>query len=232
METAKIYQAINGVMAEIGVIEKNKKNNGQGFMYRGVDDVMNALQPALIKNKVFIAPEILDSKVEERQSKSGGINKYIELKIKYTFYAEDGSNICAIVHGEAMDSGDKGTNKAMSIAFKYACFQVFCIPTEEMLDPDAESPKRDTKTSEKEAKKSAEKVEAKTGKGEIITAENERKNARKVEILALIEGTKLTIKAIQDWCIKVFNIGEISKLTDEQYKYMIGQLKGQLEIEK
>lgn len=165
METAKIYQAINGVMAEIGVIEKNKKNNGQGFMYRGVDDVMNALQPALIKNKVFIAPEILDSKVEERQSKSGGINKYIELKIKYTFYAEDGSNICAIVHGEAMDSGDKGINKAMSIAFKYACFQVFCIPTEEMLDPDAESPKRDTKTAEKEGKKSADKVEAKIGKG-------------------------------------------------------------------
>lgn len=134
-------------------------------MYRGVDDVMNALQPALIKNKVFIAPEILDSKVEERQSKSGGINKYIELKIKYTFYAEDGSNICAIVHGEAMDSGDKGINKAMSIAFKYACFQVFCIPTEEMLDPDAESPKRDTKTAEKEGKKSADKVEAKIGKG-------------------------------------------------------------------
>ena len=38
-----------------------------------------------------------------------------------------------------MDSGDKATNKAMAIAFKYACFQVFCIPTEEMKDPDAES---------------------------------------------------------------------------------------------
>ena len=37
-----------------------------------------------------------------------------------------------------MDSGDKATNKAMSIAYKYACFQVFCIPTEEMMDPDAE----------------------------------------------------------------------------------------------
>ena len=29
-------------------------------------------------------------------------------------------------------------NKAMSVAYKYACFQVFCIPTEEMHDPDAE----------------------------------------------------------------------------------------------
>lgn len=232
MEKEKIYQAINGVMAEIGVIEKNKKNNGQGFMYRGVDDVMNSLQPALIKNKLFIVPEILESKTEERVSKSGGINKYIELKIKYTFYAEDGSNISAVVHGEAMDSGDKGTNKAMSIAFKYACFQVFCIPTEEMIDPDGESPKLDKKSEEKKEKvikKGTEKVEAKTGKGEVITPEKERKSARKTEIMGLIEGTKLTVKAIQEWCVKAFHIGEISKLTEEQYSYMIEQLKGQLE---
>ena len=39
-----------------------------------------------------------------------------------------------------MDSGDKASNKAMSSAFKYACFQVFCIATEEMKDPDAETP--------------------------------------------------------------------------------------------
>lgn len=61
-------------------------------------------------------------------------------KIKYTFFAEDGSSVYAIVIGEGMDTGDKATNKAMSIAFKYACFQVFCIPTEEMQDPDAERP--------------------------------------------------------------------------------------------
>ena len=41
-----------------------------------------------------------------------------------------------------MDSGDKATNKAMAIAFKYACFQVFCIPTEEMKDPDGETPEQ------------------------------------------------------------------------------------------
>ena len=43
-----------------------------------------------------------------------------------------------------MDSGDKATTKAMAIAFKYACFQVFCIPTEEMKDPDAETPPENT----------------------------------------------------------------------------------------
>jgi hypothetical protein len=133
-----IYETVNAVMAEIGAIGKNSKNAQQGFMFRGIDAVMNALAPALQKHKLFIVPEILDQRREERQTKSGNNLIYSVCTIRYTFYAEDGSHIEATVIGEGMDSGDKATNKAMSIAFKYACFQVFCIPTEEMIDPDAE----------------------------------------------------------------------------------------------
>lgn len=134
-----IYEAICNVMSEIGAIEKSKKNQQQGFMYRGVDDVMNALQPLLVKYKVFIVPEVLEQTREERTTKNGNTVIYSVCKVKYTFYADDGSFVQAVVVGEGMDSGDKATNKAMSIAFKYACFQTFCIPTEEMVDPDAES---------------------------------------------------------------------------------------------
>lgn len=109
-------------------------------MYRGVDDVMNALYPALSKCKVFIVPEILEQKREERQTAKGAILIYSICKIRYRFFADDGSFVEAITIGEGMDSGDKATNKAMAIAFKYACFQVFCIPTEEMHDPDSETP--------------------------------------------------------------------------------------------
>lgn len=133
-----IYQTISDVMAEIGFIGKDTKNQMQGFMYRGIDAVMNALNPALIKHKLFIVPEVLEQTREERQNSKGTTLIYSICKVKYTFYAEDGSSVSAIVIGEGMDSGDKATNKAMSIAFKYACFQVFCIPTEEMVDPDAE----------------------------------------------------------------------------------------------
>jgi len=134
-----IYPAISNIMSEIGAIGKDKKNQQQNFMYRGVDDVMNALQPLLIKHKVFAVPEILEQTREERKSAKGHTLIYSICKIKYTFFADDGSNITAVVVGEGMDSGDKATNKAMAIAFKYACFQVFCIPTEEMKDPDGES---------------------------------------------------------------------------------------------
>jgi hypothetical protein len=123
-------------MSEIGAITKDKVNTQQGFKYRGVDDVMNALQPLLIKYKVFIVPEIVEHAREERTSKQGSNLIYSICKIKYTFFAEDGSNFTSVVVGEGMDSGDKATNKAMAIAFKYVCFQVFCIPTEEMVDPD------------------------------------------------------------------------------------------------
>ena len=134
----QIYTAVNKVMKEIGAIGKTSKNTQQGFMFRGIDAVMNGIQPALVNNGIFIVPEILEQTREERQTKSGNNLIYSVCKIKYTFYAQDGSSIEAVVIGEGMDSGDKATNKAMSIAFKYACFQVFCIPTEEMVDPDVE----------------------------------------------------------------------------------------------
>lgn len=135
---AEIYQAIIGVMADIGAIGKDKKNAQQGFKYRGVDDVMNALQPVMVKHGLFVVPEIIDQRREERQTNRGGNLIYSVCTVRYTFYAKDGSSVQCVVIGEGMDSGDKATNKAMSIAFKYACFQVFCIPTEEMKDPDAE----------------------------------------------------------------------------------------------
>lgn len=142
-ETAKkmnIYEAISRCMEEIGAVGKDAVNKQQGVKYRGIDAVMNAINPALTKNHVFIVPEVLDQSREERTTKSGGALIYSVCRIKYTFYAEDGSCIEAVTVGEGMDSGDKATNKAMAIAFKYACFQVFCIPTEEMKDPDEETP--------------------------------------------------------------------------------------------
>lgn len=135
----QIYESIANIMSEIGAIGKDKTNQQQNFKYRGVDDVMNALQPLLNKHKVIIVPRITNHQREERTTSRGGNLIYSICTIEYTFYAADGSSVTAVVVGEGMDSGDKATNKAMAIAFKYACFQVFCIPTEEMKDPDGES---------------------------------------------------------------------------------------------
>ena len=136
----EIHKSIMSVMEDIGAIGKNQSNKQQGFKYRGIDDVMNALQPLLVKHGIYAVPRVVEQHREERVSKNGSSLFYSILKIEYTFYAQDGSSICATVIGEGMDSGDKASNKAMSVAFKYALFQVFCIPTEEMPDPDSDTP--------------------------------------------------------------------------------------------
>ena len=134
-----IYESITKLMQESISIKKDKMNTQQNFKYRGIDDVMNTFYPLLAKYKVFVVPEVLEQSREERISKNGGNIIYSIMKIKYTFYAEDGSNISAVVVGEGMDTADKSSNKAMAVAMKYAMFQTFCIPTDEMKDPDAES---------------------------------------------------------------------------------------------
>lgn len=167
-----IYKAINEVMKEIGAVGKNQKNSQQGFMYRGIDAVMNAINPALTNHGVFVVPEVLEQTREERTTSKGNLLIYSICKIKFSFFAEDGSHVEAITIGEGMDSGDKATNKAMSIAFKYACFQVFCIPTEEMVDPDAEchevKPKKEAQKSMTDEEKNAQMMEE-VGK-ELISA--------------------------------------------------------------
>lgn len=141
-----IYSAICGVMEDIGAVGKNDTNRQQGFKYRGIDAVMNALNPAMLKHKIFCVPEVLDQSREERTTTKGSTLIYSVCRIRYTFFTTDGSSVQAVVVGEGMDSGDKATNKAMAVAFKYACFQTFCIPTENLMDdPDAETPESSRK---------------------------------------------------------------------------------------
>lgn len=137
----KIYDAILGIMEDVGAIGKDGKNEKQGYKFRGIEAVMNALQPALIKRRVIPVPTVIEQRRDERVTGSGGTIIYSTITTRYDFIsAEDGSVLSATVIGEGMDTGDKSSNKAMSVAFKYACFQVLCIPTEETVDPDADTP--------------------------------------------------------------------------------------------
>ena len=137
-----VYKAISAVakdMAEVG-ISKDRENRQQGFSFRGIDQVYNALAPMLAKHGLVILPRITERTVTERTTQKGGVLFYVVVKAEFDFVAtEDGSKHTVVTYGEAMDSGDKATNKAMSIAYKYAAFQTFCIPTEQTaIDADAE----------------------------------------------------------------------------------------------
>lgn len=133
-----IYKALSDIQGRIGAIGKNKKSPGVTYAYRGVDDVMNELHPILAEVGVTIVPDVVEQHRENRTTLKGNPIIYSIMKVKFHFFAVDGSEVVATVIGEGMDTSDKASNKAMAVAYKYACFQVFCIPTEEMAkaDPD------------------------------------------------------------------------------------------------
>ena len=139
----KVYQAINavqGALSKEGIAKSRRNTQGSGYNFRGIDDVYNALAPLLATHQLVIVPRMLTRTCEERQSKSGGALFYVTVEAEFDFVsAEDGSKHTARTFGEAMDSGDKATNKAMSAAYKYAAFQTFAIPTEGNPDADAET---------------------------------------------------------------------------------------------
>lgn len=139
----EVYKAISAVakeLAEKGITKEKPKGGGVNYAFRGIDAVYNALSPALVKHGLLILTRCTERSSYERTSKSGGVLIYVTVKAEFDFVSvEDGSTHTIVTFGEAMDSGDKATNKAMSIAYKYAAFQAFCIPTEETaIDADAE----------------------------------------------------------------------------------------------
>lgn len=134
----KIYAALIKANKLIGAIAKDSENTTQRFKFRGIDEVYNELHPILAECGIVIIPEVVSYDITERPTKNGAA-LYTRATIRHHFTAEDGSSVSTTVVGEAMDSGDKGMNKAMSIALKYALFQLFTIPTREDKDPDASS---------------------------------------------------------------------------------------------
>ena len=138
-EQPQIYAKICEALKKIEAIDKGGKNQQQGFKFRGIDQIMNALHGIFKEVGLFLGQEVLEDKVENRESKSGSQLIYRILRIRYCLYCEDGSSVCSTVTGEGMDTGDKAANKAMAVALKYFLTQMFLIPYEGMEDPDSES---------------------------------------------------------------------------------------------
>lgn len=142
MTSPAVYAAISACTADLlSGVAKDRRNSGQGFNFRGIDQFMNAVAPVIARNGLVVLPRVVSKKSEVHQTAKGGTMFYTHLRVEFDFVAtEDGSLHTVATEGEAMDSADKSTNKAMSAALKYALMQAFMIPTEDMQDADADSP--------------------------------------------------------------------------------------------
>ena len=143
METKlSIAQALNEVMKAVGGIAKKDRNQAQGFNFRGIDAVVNAVSPQLQKFGVIVVPTVEDYSYDTVEiGRNRTAMGHVKVKVTYTFIGASGDAIKTTVVGEAMDSGDKATAKAMSVAFRTALLQALCLPTDEP-DPDATSYER------------------------------------------------------------------------------------------
>ena len=135
-----VYKAINAVQADLALvgISKDRTNTAQGYKFRGIDDIYNAVSPMMAKHGLCILPRAVSRSCVERTNAKGTSLFYVTVEVEFDFVAaSDGSTHIVRAYGEAMDSGDKATNKAMSAAYKYAVMQAFAIPTEGDNDADA-----------------------------------------------------------------------------------------------
>ena len=146
MEGKQIFTSIPEAIKLIESVGKDHKNEKQGWKFRSIDDVYNAVNKAVKEVGITICPnyEIVTDSTNEITNSYGkkAMQNNVILKANYKLYAKDGSFIEVTTFGKKLDYGDKGFNAAMSTAYKYMMFQVFCIPTEEesKVDPDNDAP--------------------------------------------------------------------------------------------
>ena len=137
-----IEAALAAVMNDVTHVGKEGKNSAQGYSFRGIDGVLNAVGPAFRRHGVIALPHVEQSEhhlVEVGKNRTP--MRQATVIVRYVFHGPRGDSLDCVVAAEAMDSGDKATSKAMSVAHRTALIQALALPTHEP-DPDASSYER------------------------------------------------------------------------------------------
>lgn len=201
---------MQAALAKEGISKNRRNSQGAGYNFRGIDDVFNAISPLLAENHICILPRVVSRECVERQSKSGGALFYTFLDVEFDFVSsEDGSKHTVRTVGEAMDSGDKSSNKAMSAAYKYAALQTFAIPTEGDNDADAHThqvkPAAAVQATQDQALELFElfKTHAKTGGKDAFS---KMWAGADKHVRALIKADSIKMKEIEELCEEFKNV--------------------------
>lgn len=135
MEKKTAIEVVAAVMEDVQAVGKKDRNSSQGFNFRGIDAVMNAVGPALRKHGGFIVPVVESVTYDTATSAKGATLNIARVCVNYAVFGQVGEPVSGSVVAEAFDMGDKATAKAMSVAFRTFLLQLLCLPTDEP-DPD------------------------------------------------------------------------------------------------
>ncbi|PKW15958.1 ERF family protein [Saccharopolyspora spinosa] len=136
-----IHEIISQVMSSVRSVAKAQRNRDQGFDFRGIDDVVNAVGPKFREFGVVPAPLLESAAYRDVRTSKDKPARECTVQVRYRFWGPAGDYVDTVVPGEALDMGDKGTAKAMSVAYRIALLQLLTLPTDDR-DPDAESYER------------------------------------------------------------------------------------------
>lgn len=134
---ASVHEAITAAKQRIGAVGKGDRNTDQGWMFRGVDAVLNAVAPALREHGLTVAPIATSYQYEQiRVGKDSRLVGHVIVTVTYRWTGPAGDHLDIQVIAEAMDAGDKAAAKAMSVAYRTCLLQTLSLPTGEPTDPD------------------------------------------------------------------------------------------------
>ena len=247
MLAPKVYPAIQAVMRALKQegIGKSGRNTQQGYNFRGIDQVYEALVNALVEHNLLILPRAVSRVETSRPTKSGSLMFNVVLEVEFDVVStEDASTHTVRAFGEAQDSADKATNKASSAAYKYAVIQAFCIPVKGQPDADEETPEdtviqpapqprkngiiRDTAFRPKPAQDPTEEESADSEpdtEADTESAEGERLNAiQQAEVKLLLERSKADTTAF----FEHYGVKSIAELPLSEFTAIVAALNKKL----
>lgn len=218
-----VTQALAAVMAEVRGVGKDGFHDAPGakFKFRGIDAIVNAVGPAMRNHGVIVTPQLVDVTRRDVSTSGGKASRETCVIVKYIFTGPDGTTLETIVPGEAMDSADKGTAKAMSVAFRIALLQALCLPTDD-ADPDSHHYERDYQQQapppQQRTNGQQQRPAAAAQPAEDTTAEAARADLRAKVKAANIDGKALADRFLQQYgeelatCTNAARINAFAKL--------------------
>lgn len=131
-----VVEAMHAAMKMVTSVGKKDFNDFHKFNFRGIDTILDAVGPAFREHGIVTLPDLLTLEAEMVKSSKDKPMRLTTVTVKYTFIGPAGDRESTTVPGEAWDGEDKGSSKAMAVAFRTALIQVLSIPTKER-DPHA-----------------------------------------------------------------------------------------------
>jgi hypothetical protein len=168
-ERIPVHVALLRVMNDVRHVGKGSTFSAPGagtFKFRGIEEVLNAVGPSVRRHGLITMPVRWSAEYRETRTSKGSIMRECTVTVDYLVMGPggdilsypNGEPLFCQSRGEAVDTMDKSTTKAMSVAQRNMYIQLLQIPVRD-LDPEADSGLRQLERGERPLPRAADYVD-------------------------------------------------------------------------